>query len=84
MIKKFTLWLAVAAIATVSAATSSDAAIVYRRIAPVRTVAARSALPPYGVVRRVAYRPAIGYPAGYGAVTHGSPVFVGPRVLMAY
>jgi hypothetical protein len=84
MFKKSALSLAVAVIAIVSAASSADAAIVYRRIAPVRTVAARAVLPPYGVVRRAAYRPVIGYPVGYGAVTYGSPVFVGPRVLMAY
>jgi hypothetical protein len=56
---------------------SADAAIYYRRIAPVRRVAARAVLPPYPVARRAVvgpvYRP---YVRPYGGVYR--PGFYGP------
>ena len=59
------------------AADAADAnAWVVRRVAPVRRVAARAALPPYPVARRVAVGPVYRRPVVYGAV----PVYVAPRV----
>ncbi|MAT72087.1 MAG: hypothetical protein CMJ58_21485 [Planctomycetaceae bacterium] len=57
-----------------ASAAPADAGIFYRRVAPVRRVAARAVLPPYPVARRVVagpvyrpyYRPAYGYGYGYG------------------
>jgi hypothetical protein len=67
-----------------TAAPSADAGIFVRRVAPVRRVAARVALPPYPVARRAAfgpvyrpyYRPYVG-PAFYGRGYYGPGVSVG-------
>jgi hypothetical protein len=40
-----------------ASAPQADAGIFYRRVAPVRRVAARAALPPYPVARRAAFGP---------------------------
>ena len=55
-LRKIMLAVLVAAGMTAVAPQSADAGIFVRRVAPVRT-AARVALPPYPVARRVAFRP---------------------------
>ncbi len=66
-------------------ASTADAGIFYRRVAPVRYVAARAVLPPYPVARVVApvpvVRPWVGY--GYGAAYYPAPVIYGPSVGVA-
>jgi hypothetical protein len=67
----------------VAAAPQADAGIFYRRVAPVRRVAARVALPPYPVARRVAYGPVYRpyvRPYGYWA----RPVVYGPSVVVGW
>lgn len=67
-------------------APQADAAVVIGRIAPVRRVVYRAALPPYPVARRVVagpvYRPYV-YPA-YRPVIYAPPVVYGPGVVVAY
>ncbi|MCA9236694.1 MAG: hypothetical protein KDA44_14565 [Planctomycetales bacterium] len=65
--------MAAMAIGLTATAVSADAGVFYRRVAPVRRVAARAVLPPYPVARRAVvgpvyrpyYRPVYGY-GGYG------------------
>ncbi len=64
-----------------TAASTADAGIYFRRVAPVRRVAARAVLPPYPVARAIVpgpvYRPWVGY---YGATYYASPMVYGPSV----
>ena len=64
-------------------ASQADAGIVLGRVAPVRRVAARAALPPYPVTRRVVagpiYRPAVVRPI-YRAPAYIGPAIYGPAV----
>ena len=78
MFKRILLVAVVAVAGLAVADPEADAAVVVRRIAPVRRVAARTVLPPYPVARRVAvgpvvpvYRPYV-YPA-YRPVIYGAP-----------
>jgi hypothetical protein len=68
----------------VGTASKADAGIFYRRFAPVRT-AARVALPPYPVARRVAYGPVYRpYVRPYARPVYwGAPVVYGPGVTVA-
>jgi hypothetical protein len=87
---KRTLMIAVVAAASFcGAASQADAGIYFRRVAPVRHIAARAVLPPYPVARVAlppypvartvigapVYRPWVGY-SGY----YASPVIYGPGV----
>ena len=60
------LALGAATALSVLPAQQADAGIYYRRVAPVRRVAARAVLPPYPVARRAVvgpvYRPVVGRP----------------------
>ena len=70
--------LLVGGISAVSAAEAN--AWVVRRIAPVRR-AARVALPPYPVARRVVARPlVVRRPVVYARPAYAAPVVYGPRV----
>jgi hypothetical protein len=64
-----------------AAAPQADAGIFYRRVAPVRRVAARAVLPPYPVARRAAfgpvYRPYRPYGGFYGPGFYGPGLSVG-------
>lgn len=68
----------------VAAAPSADAGVVYRRVAPVRRVAARAVLPPYPVARRAvvvpAYRPVVRPVGGFYRPGFYGPGFWGPGV----
>ena len=79
MSKRIILDLVLAAGSTFATAPQADAAIFVRRIAPVRRVAARAILPPYGVVRRPVVGPVIGYP-----MTYGAPVLYSPGVMVGF
>jgi hypothetical protein len=94
MIKRILLVAAVAVGGLMVSTPSADAGIIVGRVAPVRRVAARVALPPYPVARRAVvgpvYRPYV-YPAyrpviystpayGYG---YGAPVIYGPGVAVS-
>ncbi|HEX6962010.1 MAG TPA: hypothetical protein VF175_09100 [Lacipirellula sp.] len=57
MFKRILLVAVVAVAGLVVTAPEADAAVVVRRIAPVRRVAARVALPPYPVARRAVVGP---------------------------
>ena len=77
--KKTALLAALLLSAFVSGSSQADAGIFVRRFAPVRT-AARVALPPYPVARRVAYGP-VYRPYVYRApVVYGPPMVYGPGV----
>lgn len=86
MIKRILAVAAVAVGGLFIAAPEADAAVVVRRIAPVRRVVYRTALPPYPVARRVVagpvYRPVV-YPA-YRPVIVAPPVVYGPGVYFGY
>ena len=75
MFKRMLLVAVVAVAGFVVSAPQADAGIVVGRVAPVRRVAARVALPPYPVARRTVvgpvYRPYI-YPA-YRPVIYSTP-----------
>lgn len=86
MFKRILILAAVAVGGLIAAAPQADAGIVIGRIAPVRRVVYRTALPPYPVARRVVagpvYRPLV-YPA-YRPVIYSPPVVYGPGVIIAY
>ena len=85
-ISRVVLFVALLGVFAVSLAPQADAGIFVRRWGPVRA-AARVALPPYPVARRVAYgpiyrpvyRPVVAAPVGYW----GGPVVYGPGVSVA-
>jgi hypothetical protein len=84
MVKRI-LTIAVLGLAgTFSAASSADAGIFFRPVAPVRRVVARTVLPPYPVARRVipgpVYGPYIGPVYGYGPAFYGTPYVYGGGV----
>jgi hypothetical protein len=89
MVKRI-LTIAVLGLAgTFSAASSADAGIFFRPVAPVRRVVARTVLPPYPVARRVipgpvypVYGPYVGpaYGYGYAPAIYGSPYVYGGGV----
>jgi hypothetical protein len=66
-----------------AAAPSADAAVYFRRVAPVRRVAARAVLPPYPVARRAVvapvYRPVV-RPVGVYRPGFWGPGFYGPGI----
>ena len=73
-------------VGAVTAPRSADAGVFYRRVAPVRRVAARAALPPYPVARRAVvgpvyrpyYRPYYGgYRGAYGPGFYGPGISIG-------
>jgi hypothetical protein len=84
MLKRILLVAVVAITGLVVTAPQADAGIVIGRVAPVRRVATRVALPPYPVARRAVvgpvYRPYV-YPA-YRPLIYGtpSPVIYAPGV----
>lgn len=80
MFKRVVVLIAVTAGLALSSS-SADAGIFFRRVAPVRRVAARAVLPPYPVARRVAYRRAY-YPVVRPVVrrAYRAPVVFGPGV----
>lgn len=86
MLKRILVVVAVAVGGLFVAAPEADAAVVVRRVAPVRRVAYRAALPPYPVARRVVagpvYRPVV-YPA-YRPVIVAPPVVYGPGVYIGF
>ena len=55
----------------VAGASSADAGIYYRRVAPVRHVAARAVLPPYPIARRAVVGPV--YRPYYTPYYYGGP-----------
>lgn len=81
---KRTLLLAAVALATLPVAASpADAAIVVRRVAPVRRVAARAVLPPYPVARRAVVAPVVRpmvVPMYRPVVVRPAPVIYAPGV----
>ena len=83
MIKRMLVVAAVAVSGLMVSAPQADAGIVIGRVAPVRRVAYRAALPPYPVARRVVagpiYRPYV-YPA-YRPVIYGSPALYSAPVI---
>jgi hypothetical protein len=87
MFKRILLVAVVAVGGLFAAAPNADAGIVIGRVAPVRRVAARVALPPYPVARRTVvgpvYRPYV-YPA-YRPVIYSTPapVFYGSPAIYA-
>ena len=76
--------IAALAVAGFCGTNSADAGIYFRRVAPVRRVAARAILPPYPVARAViggpVINPWVGYPGYYSAGYYGSPLIYGPGV----
>lgn len=70
--------------ASLTAASTADAGIYVRPVAPVRRVVARTVLPPYPVARRVipgpVYGPYLGPAYGYGPVIYGAPYVYGGGV----
>ena len=86
MMKRILLVAVVAMGGLFVAAPKADAGIVFGRVAPVRRVAARAALPPYPVARRVVaapvYRPYV-YPAYRPAIYQPAPVFYGSPAVYA-
>jgi len=86
--------IAALAVAGFCGTNSADAGIYFRRVAPVRRVAARAILPPYPVARTVlppypvaraviggpVINPWVGYPGYYSAGYYGSPLIYGPGV----
>ena len=72
MIKKLATFVALGVGTWVATAGNADAGIIYR-VAPVRRVAARTALPPYPVARRVVPGPVVG-------PVYGGPVLYGPAM----
>lgn len=80
MLKKVLLTAIVAAGAFAVAAPSADAGVFYRRVAPVRRVAARVALPPYPIARRAVIRPRMVAPVA--APVWSAPVVYGPGVFV--
>jgi hypothetical protein len=68
----------------VAAAPSADAAVYFRRVAPVRRVAARAVLPPYPVARRAVvapvYRPIVRPVGGFYGPGFYGPGFYRPGV----
>ena len=83
MFKKLTL-LSALAVSLFAAVPNADAGIVFGRIAPVRRVAYRTALPPYPVARTVVARPVVGYPLMYGAPVYRGPMIYGPGFGIAF
>jgi hypothetical protein len=86
MLKRILLIAVVAFGGLWAAAPEADAGIVVRRVAPVRRVAYRAALPPYPVARRVVAGPVYApyaYPA-YRPVIYGPPVIYAPGVVIGY
>jgi hypothetical protein len=83
MIKRILLVAVVVAGGFIVAAPQADAGIVIGRVAPVRRVAARAALPPYPVARRAVvgpvYRPYV-YPAYRPVIYQPAPVIYGPGI----
>lgn len=71
---------------SLAAAPSAEAGVYVRRVAPVRRVAYRAALPPYPVARRAVvgpvYRPIVAPVVApiYGPRVWGGPAFYGPGV----
>jgi hypothetical protein len=85
LMKRILLLAAVLAGFGAATVPQADAAIIYRRVAPVRRVAARVALPPYPVARRAVvgpvYRPYRPYYGGfYGPGFYGPGVSIGVGV----
>jgi hypothetical protein len=82
--KRVLIMVAVLGGFAVAAAPSADAAVYYRRIAPVRRVAARAALPPYPIARRAVvgpvYRPVVRPYGGFYRPGFYGPGFYGPGV----
>ncbi|MCC6493514.1 MAG: hypothetical protein IT424_10880 [Pirellulales bacterium] len=87
MLKRVLLVVLVAVGGISLAAPPAGAAIVVGRIAPVRRVVYRTALPPYPVARRVVagpiYRP-YAYPAYRSPVIYGAPMIYGPTVVFGF
>ena len=77
MLKKALVLMALVGGFAVMSAEKADAAYVVRRVAPVRRVVTRTALPPYPVARHVVYGPRYYYPA---PVIYGRPAYYGPGV----
>lgn len=82
MLKKTLIVAAALACLAVPASPSADAGIFFRRVAPVRRVAARAVLPPYPVARRAVVAPVYApyyRPYGYG-YGYGGPWGYGPGI----
>lgn len=72
MFKKLALLTVLAVGSLAALSPTADAGIYYRRVAPVRRVAARAVLPPYPVARRAVVGPVYrGYYGGYGGYGWG-------------
>jgi hypothetical protein len=94
MVKRVLIIAVLGVAASFCGSSKADAGIYYRRIAPVRHVAARAVLPPYGVgrvvlppypvARTVIGGPVIhswgGYSGYYGSGYYTSPLIYGPGV----
>ena len=80
MLKRIVVMAALAVGFAVAGSQEANAQIVYRRVAPVRRVAARAVLPPYPVARAVTpvYRPY--YRPVYGGYGYGGYGYYGPGV----
>ncbi len=64
-----------------ASASTADAGIYFRRVAPVRRVAARAILPPYPVARAIVPGPVLYRPwIGYGPTYYTAPMVYGPSV----
>lgn len=83
MIKRILLIAVVAASGLFVAPPQADAGIVFRRVAPVRRVAARAVLPPYPIARRAVvgpvYRPVV-RPVYRPVFYQPAPVVYGPGI----
>ncbi len=83
MVKRMLIVAVLGLVGACTAASSSEAGIFYRPIAPVRRVVTRTVLPPYPVVRHVVGYPAVVAPyygPAYGPVIYGSPYVYGGGV----
>jgi hypothetical protein len=90
MFKRVLITAVLGVAASFCGSTKADAGIYFRRVAPVRHVAARAVLPPYyaarvvlppyPVARTVVGSPWIGYSTYYSGGYYTSPLIYGPGV----